>query len=80
VQAEPVNDIYTTVLQYAVLPVLAFVILLCWVIANCLMSTRWRQARRNREIRRAVEALRARSAGPKTADEAASNKMEKPPL
>jgi len=66
---EAASELYDTVLRYAALPVLAVLILVSWLIANCLMSQRWQQARRNREIRRAAAALRAYTAARITENE-----------
>ncbi len=65
------TDLYSTVLRYAALPVLAFVIFLCWVITNRLMSPRWQQERRNKQIRKAVAARQARLAKSMPASESA---------
>lgn len=61
-QTEPVNDLYTTVLQYATLPVIIFILGLSWIITNRILSPEWQQARRNRQIRKAVAARQARFA------------------
>lgn len=48
------REFYNTVLAIAILPALAFVIWLSWLITNKLMSPEWQQKKRAREIRKAV--------------------------
>jgi hypothetical protein len=56
------RELYETILHYATIPVLLFLIWFSWFLINRLMNPERRQERRNREIRKAVaerEALRA---------------------
>lgn len=53
------TEIYSAVMRYATIPVLALVLFLCWVIVSRIMSPEWQQKRRNQQIRKAVAARQA---------------------